>query len=503
MPLLSALPSWGACFCCTGRWLGRPTFAVASLFLAALAMTLLNPQLLWDVGFQLSFSATLGLMLYADPFVQWTRRRLSRWLDRSILDSVMGVLSEAVLITIAAQILTLPLMIAYFNQLSLISLLANALILPAQPGVMVWGGLATLLGMVVPALGQLFAWVAWLFLGYTITLVRALATVPGAAVSVLVGPKVIIVIYVAIALITWVAKQKKSKRQELWAKLQQNLSRRVVLVVGTFAAILVFAWASSQPDGRLHIAFLDVAQGDAIFIQTPSGRQILVDGGNFPSILNDQLGRQMPFWDRDIDILVATHPDSDHVAGLAGVFKRYQVGQLITNGQGMHESETYDTVLRTAVEQGTSIHTAQAGEIIRIGDGVRLEVLHPSNTLSDGRNENSVVLRLVYGDFSLLLTGDTGVASEQMLLTNKQPLQSLVLKAGHHGSDTSSSLPFLTAVRPQIIVISVGADNRFGHPSPEVLERAQAVGASVLRTDKMGTIQVATDGKTMWWSASP
>ncbi|MBK7179698.1 MAG: DNA internalization-related competence protein ComEC/Rec2 [Chloroflexi bacterium] len=493
----------GSLFLLTSRWLGRPNFALASLFLAALAMTLLNPHLLWDVGFQLSFAATLGLMLYADPFVQWTRRRLYKWLDKPILDASMGVLSEAVLITIAAQILTLPLMMAYFQQLSLISLVANALILPAQPGVMIWGGLTTLAGMAAPVVGQIFAWVAWLFLSYTIVLVRALATVPGAVVPVTVGPTAILAIYAIIGLTTWWAKQDADKRMGVAAFLRQNVSQRLVFSAAALTAVLLFFWVGSQPDGRLHITFLDVGQGDAIFIQTPSGRQILVDGGNFPSILTDQLGRHVPFWDRQIDMLIATHPDADHVAGLTGVFDRYRVSQLMTNGQAQNESAVYDAVLQAAAERKTTVHPAQAGEVVQIGDGVRLEVLNPGAVLRDDRNENSVALRLVYGDFSLLLTGDADEAAEEVMLANGRAISSLVLKAGHHGSDTSSSVPFLEAVRPQILIISVGADNKFGHPHPDVLERAQAMGTAVLRTDELGAIEVITDGRVMWWQAGP
>ncbi len=494
----------GGIYLVANRLLGRPNFAYASLFLAGFIMTLLRPFTLLDVGFQLSFTATLGLMLYADPFTRWTRRRLLRWFNRDTVRAVMGLISESVLITLAAQVLTLPLMAAYFGQLSLISLPANALILPAQPGVMIWGGLAALTGMVVPAIGQLFGWVAWLFLAYTIELVRLFATVPGAAVPIHVATSGIVVIYVVIGAVTWLAKQEPEKRGRVTAVLRQNLTQRLALGISLLAALLTVSWRVTQPDGQLHVVFMDVGQGDATFIQTPSGRQILVDGGHYPSILNDELGRQMPFWDREIDFIVATHPDADHVAGLPGVFERYRVDQLITNGQGLGESPIYDAVLAAAAESETPIHRALAGETITIEDGVRLEILHPAaELLPDERNENSVAMRLVYGDFSLVLTGDAEERAEQAMLARNDPLVSLVYKAGHHGSNGSSSMPFLQAVRPQIIVISVGADNNFGHPSPEMLQRAQDVGAAILRTDELGTIEAVSDGRTMWWQANP
>ena len=494
----------GSIFLITSRWLGRPNFAYASLFFAGFVMTVVNPYILWDVGFQLSFAATLGLMLYADPFTQWTRKRLSRVADRKLTNQVMGVLSEAVLLTLAAQILTLPLMVGYFGQLSLISLAANAFILPLQPGVMLWGGLATMLGMIWLPLGQLFAWIAWLFLAATIGLVQAFARVPWASVPVAVSPMGMVLMFVVIGAITWWAKQTPAKRRSAMDFLQQNIGQKTAVFTSIIVLLLVFNWSQSQPDGLLHVAFLDVGQGDAIFIQTPTGRQILVDGGFYPSILNDQLGRQMPFWDRDLDILVATHPDADHVAGLVDVFDRYTIDQLITDGGELGISSTYDALLLAAEASETVVHPAQAGEIIEIGDGVRLEVVHPSAYFdTEDRNDNSVSFRLLYGDFSLLLTGDAEEPAEQAMLAQGYPLNALVFKAGHHGSRTSSSMPFLEAIQPQIIIVSAGVDNRFGHPHPEMLERAQAIGATVLRTDELGTIEVMTDGETMWWEAGP
>lgn len=492
----------GIIYLFTQRWLGRPNFAFASLFAAGFLMTLVNPFTLWDVGFQLSFMATLSLMLYADPFSKWTERQVQRLLSRQQARRVMGILSEAVIITLAAQVLTLPLMVGYFQQLSLISLPANFLILPAQPAVMTWGGLATLVGMVSPALAQPIAWVAWLPLTYTIGLVRLFAAVPYAAVPVNLTWGWVLTFYGLIATFTYLAQQEPERRRRLLAGLRPAWGMRLMVGSTAVLALLVFSWAATQPDGRLHVAFLDVGQGDAIFIQTPTGRQILVDGGNDPSVLNEQLGRQMPFWDRTIDLMVATHPDADHVSGLVELYGRYQIGQLITDGAEADASAGYEALLQMAEAQQTPLHRAVAGEVIEIGDGVRLEIVHPGTELdAENRNENSVSLRLVYGNFSLLLTGDVEEKGEAMMLQKGLPLQALVFKAGHHGSRTSSTAPFLTAVQPHIMVVSAGADNRFGHPHPEVLQRAAERGAAVLHTAELGTIEVITDGQTMWWQA--
>ncbi|KAA3654364.1 MAG: DNA internalization-related competence protein ComEC/Rec2 [Chloroflexi bacterium] len=492
----------GSVFLFTSRWLGRPGFSVATLLVAGWVMTVIRPFLLWDVGFQLSFAATLSLILYADPLAKQVRFRLRHYFDHDATDRLMGLLTEPVIITLSAQLLTLPLMMGHFGQLSLISLLANALILPAQPGVMLWGGLATIVGLFSPAAGQIFGWIAWLFLSYTIQLVEMLAMVPKAAVSVNITWTGVIFIYLTIAAGTWLMRQEKRRRQQIADQLRQNLTQRVALGSSLIGALLVISWGTSQPDGNLHIVFFDVGQGDATFIQTPSGRQILIDGGLYPSILNEALGTQMPFWDRDIDLMIATHPDADHVSGLVDVFERYQVDQLITDGSGAGESEIFDALLEAAAE--TAVHHALAGERIEIDDGVTLEILHPStHHNNENRNENSVSMRLLFGDFSYLFTGDAEQLAEQTMLKSGAPLNTLVYKAGHHGSRTSSTMPFLQAAHPQIIIISAGEDNRFGHPHPQTLERAVAIGATTLRTDELGSIELTTNGKTMWWQALP
>ena len=177
-----------------------------------------------------------------------------------------------------------------------------------------------------------------------------------------------------------------------------------------------------------------------------------------------------------------------------------RVGQLITNGVA-EGTDVYEALLSAAADDNTTIRHAKAGEVIAIDDGVRLEVLNPTGgqwSVGSDRNEQSVVLRLVYGDFSLLLTGDVGEATEKEMIGSGRGFSALVYKAGHHGARTSSSSEFLETVRPQYVVISSGEENRFGHPHYEMLQRVADVGAAVLRSDELGTIELITDGEQMW-----
>ena len=162
----------------------------------------------------------------------------------------------------------------------------------------------------------------------------------------------------------------------------------------------------------------------------------------------------------------------------------------------------FDAVLQGAEATGTPIHQARAGEKIVVEDGVWLEILHPAAALDpDNQNDNSVSVRLVYEDFSLLLTGDAEQAGEAAMLASGRELQALVFKAGHHGSNTSSSAEFLAAVRPRIVIVSAGLDNRYGHPHRELLERVAQIGAVLLRTDELGTIEIVSNGEEMWLQA--
>ncbi len=482
------------------RLLGRPSLAVSGLFVAAFLMTLADPHTLWNVGFQLSFAATLGLMLYAGSWGGGLDRRLAVFLAPETRGRVLGFLREVVLVTLAAQVLTLPLLAYHFGQLSLASLPANVFIVPAQTGLMTAGGVTLLLGLAWPGAGHLTAWLAWLFLEYTIEAVRLAARLPFAALPWELSGLGVAAIYGLIAVLTVAGRAGPHGRHAVVGRLKVTRPVLALLAGGVLVAVWLVLWSSGRPDGRLHVAFLDVGQGDAIFIQTPNGRQLLVDGGRYPSVALDQLGRQMPFWDRSLDLALATHPDDDHVAGLVEVVERYRVSRLLTNGAPAADDPGYDALLAAADADGVPIHVAQTGEAIVLDEGVRLEILHAGGA-ADAPNDASVVLLLTYGDFSLLLTGDAGTEAESAMQQSGRPLTADVLKAGHHGANTSSSAPFLAAVAPQVVIISAGADNSYGHPAPEMLARAAGVGAVVLRTDELGTIEVISDGREVWWAA--
>jgi competence protein ComEC len=266
--------------------------------------------------------------------------------------------------------------------------------------------------------------------------------------------------------------------------------------------MILLGLATAQlPDGRLHVTFLDVGQGDAILVTTPQGRQILVDGGPSPAALTSALGRQMPFWDRSIDLLVATHSDADHVTGLTEVLTRYKVGGWLESGR-CDDDAIFAECQNLLEAARVPKYSARVGDRLDLGAGLSIEIIHPPRELMTGTasdsNNNSLVLRLVWGHASFLLTGDLAADGEQSLLRSDQVLEAKVLKVGHHGSGGSSTPDFLASVSPRFAAISVAAENQFGHPDQAVLKRLERLGATVLRTDEQGTIEFVTDGAGLW-----
>jgi competence protein ComEC len=266
------------------RQVGRQQDGLNSLGLVAALMALANPNLLWDVGFQLSFMATLGLVLYATPFSEAFVRLASRRLSSSTAQRLAGPVGEYVLITLAAQVTTLPLIAYHFSRISLVAFLVNPLILPAQPPLMILGGLALLVSLVSRPLGQLLAYLAWPFVVFTIRVVELFAPFPGAMLELGQVALPLILLYYAL-LFTWTFA-----RPSLRARLAGLKPGAALLGLG-LVTVLVWRSALAAPDGRLHLEMLDVGSGDAFLIRTPSGRYLLVDGGPSTRALSDSLGQ--------------------------------------------------------------------------------------------------------------------------------------------------------------------------------------------------------------------
>lgn len=274
--------------------------------------------------------------------------------------------------------------------------------------------------------------------------------------------------------------------------------------LGVLFLLSIFIWYAVFAEERsdiLTVAFLDVGQGDAIFIEAPNGNQILIDGGANKKILGE-LSSIMPSYDRSIDALILTHPHQDHIGGLVEVLKRYEVDYTFEPGT-RHMIAEFSEWEKLITENDIERIFAKQGMRIWLEDDIYLDMLAPNHLdverpSGNDVNEVMVVGRLVYGDTSFLLTGDLTRSGEFNLLLEGDILESDVLKVAHHGSKNSTTGAFLDAVSPQLAVIMAGRKNRYGHPHAETLRKLQAAGIRIFRTDTDGMIIMESDGENIY-----
>lgn len=240
---------------------------------------------------------------------------------------------------------------------------------------------------------------------------------------------------------------------------------------------------------EMQVHFIDVGQGDSILIESPSGKTMLIDGGVKGA------GQQIVSYLKELginklDIVVATHPDADHIGGLIPVLDNMTIEQFFDSGK-VHTSQTFEEMLTRIDEKNIPYHVPKIGDDIEFDKDVNVKVLNANDQATDN-NDASIVLKMTYGNVSFLLTGDAGVALEKEML--QYDVKATVLKAGHHGSNTSSSEEFIQAVKPEVTILSYGEDNKYGHPHAEIVDRLQAIGSKIYATADLGTITVSTDG---------
>ncbi len=279
--------------------------------------------------------------------------------------------------------------------------------------------------------------------------------------------------------------------------IQRKKAQILLIVILLVANFLVWsAYFLLRPGDKLAVTFFDVGQGDASYFETPNRYQVLVDGGPDNSILA-KIGRELPFFDRTIDILIITHPDSDHLAGAVEVAKNYDIGLILMNGKKCATKicAEFDKI---AKEKNIKIAVAQTGQEIDFGNGIKMDIFLPNPAFAanskDEDNNFSIIFRLAYEADSFLFMGDAEAKEEMDLINNWPDLTAGVLKVGHHGSKNSTSQLFLEKIKPKFSVISAGAKNRYGHPHIETIEALKKIGSEIFRTDLRSDIKFISNG---------
>ena len=264
-----------------------------------------------------------------------------------------------------------------------------------------------------------------------------------------------------------------------------------VILFGAIFAGQEITNARNEKTESLEVNFMDVGQGDATLINYLGKHQVLIDGGPNGKEFLYRLGKVMPWGDKEIEVVVLTHPDKDHLAGLIDLAENYKVGIFLYNGQSA-ETEIYKQLQETLVEKNIKQEILLEGSNINIGKHLKLKVFSPDVLITEDkkRNEQSIVLRMDFGENSFLFTGDAEMKTEKDMIDDEEDLDVDYLKVGHHGSKHSTSKEFLAKVTPEYAIISSGKDNRFGHPASEVLEKLNLIRAKIFRTDEKGTVKV-------------
>ena len=470
--------------------LDREKDARRLLLLTGLFMLTLSPLLLFHISFQLSFAATAGL-LYVAPVAR-------DWMQTCRLPPA---LSAGLAITLGAHASTMPLIAWYFNQLSLSSFLANLVIVPIVELIIVAGIGAGLAAYVVPLVGAVVYTGDSLLLGVVYELARWMAALPGSQVWIpSPGWWGALIYYAVLSVLVLKEPWKQKVTAVLWAR------KGYLLMLGAVSVAFVLGYRWSQAD-NIVLAAVDCGQGDAVVLRTAHGKTILFDcggerDGNEPGAFNTGERVIVPYLRHyginRVEAVFLTHAHADHAGGAGAVLKRMPVGSVYTADEG-REAYARSMGIGSADPLLQKLHPAREGEVFQV-DGVRIEVVYAPPLAVKGDesgNEASNVYRIVYGNASFLITGDLTKENERVILEKGGNVHCTVLKVGHHGSNTSSSEEFLQAASPSYAVICVGANNNFGHPKAEVLERLKGLGAQILRTDRQGEIKFCTDGTRM------
>lgn len=461
------------------------------LLLVSIGLTVWSPLILFDIGFQFSVIATFAL-LYVSPVIV------------EKLEFLPPVIAEIVAMILSAQVLVLPLQLFYFGQFSYLFLPAN-IIASIFVDLLTYLAILTLTaGLLIPFLASILGKVLFILVSAFLYCTGLLAKLPF-SVSYIARPQIFSVI-LGYGLIFFIIEYFKRDNEMKFVSLKNLKFISVILILSLGTAGVTYN--KFEERNQLIVSYINVEQGDSTLIQTPEGKTILIDCGNSyefskgsKKIVFDAAERYIVPYLRHqginkIDVLVLTHPDSDHIGGYQSLQKNIEIKEVWDSGQ-RDESTVYNDILGEVLKKEVTFKIVHKGPVYEESN-LSLEEINDIKPDAESEhaynNNNGIGLKLTYGKTSFLFMADLEREAEEKLIENGPDLSSMVLKVGHHGSKNSSTEEFLLRVMPEISVISVGANNRYGHPSRGIVKRLEAFGSKVYRTDKDGGIVIKSDG---------
>lgn len=464
-----------------GRIIMREPEIYTSISASALIILIINPYTLFDIGFQLSFGATLSLVLFYPRIKSFTEGKY-----------IPNVVSDTLAATVAAQLGVIPVTLYYFNNFSTFSIISNILVVPLVEFVTIIGFIMVFTGLLNIYLAVIIGYINNTFLSFILFITEVTAKIPFSLLK-LPTPTLGMVLFYYLFIIYMFKGRNYFKAK----KYTKHLKRAFVILT-----IIIFGAKALIPK-PLEITFLDVGQGDSTFIKTAHGTKILIDGGgreaNSKSKFDIGESVMIPYildrGTKKVDIVIASHGHSDHTEGLEAVLRELSVGTVIvpeTDGKG------FGKINSICKDKNISIIKCKQGDRINLDNETVLEVLNPlpykiDSIAKEDLNESSLVLKLVYKNAKVLFTGDSGLPSEERMLQQGLDLKADIIKVGHHGSPGSSSKDYIMAVKPKYGIIPVGRNN-FGHPSQFVIDTFEKQGARLFRTDESGAVIATSYG---------
>ena len=460
--------------------IGRRQHGLNAAALASLLMILINPRLPWDISFQLSLSATIGLILYADPLAAWFLGLSSRFLPMEAAQKLTQPVSEYFLFTLAAQLTTMPVMVYHFHSFSISTFLANPAILPVQPPIMIVGGVGLIVGLIWLPLGRAAAPLVYPFVLYTIRVVEWFSRLPlrrGAVGEI--SPGWVFGFYLVLMVATFGG--------ELLVLIKDILKPALLGSILAIMSVILWRGFFCTADGRVHLTMLDVGMGSAILLESPTGQKVLINGGPSVKRLSDQLGRRLPPFQRDLDLLLVASPIPSDLDALGGILPRFRPHEVIWLGKTNLCWEAENLRLQME-EEGITVITGKAGQTLLFNDGLQVQILSV--------NYRGGTLLIKYGNFQALIPYGLRTQDRQEWRQGRDLGEISVYMLADNGYQSSNPSAWINNLRPELILLSVGLEDNRGLPDRGLMDSLG--GYSLLRTDKNGSITLITDGEKLW-----